>query len=152
MDHLEILIDKLLIILPVDLPYLSILVQEPMGRYIIFGLVIVIGLSVAWLLFAALATLFRRDQRNHEASEPTVEIMGKPDNSSQGDLSDQDGFSFFKKDAESRTVESSEDPALLAIEQEMLAVRQLFTEGHLMREVYVAETRRLFEKAKKLRS
>jgi hypothetical protein len=149
MDHLEILIDKMLIIVPTDLPHLTILMRHPEGRYIVFSLVVVCGFTTAWLLFALLVKTFRRDHVNRLPSEPSVEMMSKSDASSKGNPSDQEGFSFFKKPPEVAPVENSDDSTLLAIEQEMLAVRQLYTEGHLLREVYVSETRRLFEEAKK---
>ena len=36
---------------------------------------------------------------------------------------------------------------LVAIEQEMLAVRRLYVDGHVIKDVYVSETRRLYAKA-----
>ena len=44
------------------------------------------------------------------------------------------------------------DLALVAIEQEMLAIKQLFSDGHILKDVSVAETRRLYGKAKALRT
>ena len=38
------------------------------------------------------------------------------------------------------------------IEQEMLAVRRLYMEGHVIKDVYVSETRRLYAKAQAVKS
>ncbi len=46
MDRLEILIDNLLIYLPADIPFLANLIERPEGRYIVFGLAVVIALFV----------------------------------------------------------------------------------------------------------
>ena len=54
---------------------------------------------------------------------------------------------FFKKSEDAEIGETREDPALIAIEQEMLAVRRLFTGGHVIKDVYVSETRRLYSEA-----
>ena len=54
MDRLEILIDSLLIYLPTDMPFLASLMQRPEGRYIVFGLAVVIALLVAWSLLVVL--------------------------------------------------------------------------------------------------
>lgn len=62
------------------------------------------------------------------------------------------GFRFFKRkskaagdDATSQSVE--DDVFLLGLEQEMLATRQLYLDGLITKEVYVTETRALYEKA-----
>jgi len=62
------------------------------------------------------------------------------------------GFHFFKKTKRdgSRSKENGnieDDVYLLGIEQEMLATRQLYLDGLISKEVYVAETRSLFQKA-----
>ena len=63
---------------------------------------------------------------------------------------DSGRFHFFRKP--NQLPVSDDTAALVAIEQEMLAVRQLFADGHILQEVYVAETRRLYGKAKTLQS
>ncbi len=148
MDQFEVFIDKVLIHVPADLPYLSILMRQTEGRYIVFGLLVVIALLLAWLSVMIITRLFSRRQPIQELTEPSVALNVKPEEQNSESAEEKEGFSFFKKDIESGAVESSEDPVLLAIEQEMLAVRKLYTDGHLLREVYVSETRRLFEKAK----
>ena len=62
------------------------------------------------------------------------------------------GFRFFKRKskavAEDVPAESLEDDVfLLGLEQEMLATRQLYLDGLITKEVYVTETRALYDKA-----
>ncbi len=62
------------------------------------------------------------------------------------------GFHFFKKTnrygSRSKANGNIEDDVyLLGIEQEMLATRQLYLDGLISREVYITETRSLFQKA-----
>ena len=63
-----------------------------------------------------------------------------------------DGFSFFKKSQDADIRETGEAPALVAIEQEMLAIRRLYTGGHVIKDVYVSETRRLYAKAQAIKN
>jgi hypothetical protein len=63
-----------------------------------------------------------------------------------------DGFVFHRRKSEKPAAEANlhnEDPeaALAAIEQEMLATRQLYLDGVISKEVYVSETRALYGKA-----
>ncbi|ADE40765.1 hypothetical protein [Candidatus Puniceispirillum marinum] len=58
------------------------------------------------------------------------------------------GFSFFKRESSGAKV----DAELISIEQEMLAIRQLYMDERITKDVYVVETRRLYEKASALRS
>ncbi|WP_438997261.1 hypothetical protein [Candidatus Puniceispirillum sp.] len=58
------------------------------------------------------------------------------------------GFSFFKRESSG----AKADAELISIEQEMLAVRQLYMDERITKDVYVVETRRLYEKANALRS
>ena len=69
------------------------------------------------------------------------------------------GFRFFKKKPKSAeapakaapssrsTDEIDDDIYLLGLEQEMLATRQLYLDGLITKEVYVTETRALYDKA-----
>ena len=64
----------------------------------------------------------------------------------------KEGFHFFKKtnrDGLRSKVNGDieDDVYLLGIEQEMLATRQLYLDGLISKEVYIAETRSLFQKA-----
>lgn len=58
------------------------------------------------------------------------------------------GFSFFKRESSG----AKTDAELISIEQEMLAVRQLYMDERITKDVYIVETRRLYEKASALRS
>ncbi|MBT6123109.1 MAG: hypothetical protein HOH48_07070 [Candidatus Puniceispirillum sp.] len=58
------------------------------------------------------------------------------------------GFSFFKRESTG----AKADAELVSIEQEMLAIRQLYMDERITKDVYVVETRRLYEKASELRS
>ena len=61
------------------------------------------------------------------------------------------GFKFFKKrraDEENKHVEQEDDIFLLGLEQEMLATRQLYLDGFISKQVYVNETKSLYQKAK----
>ena len=58
MDRLETLIDNLLIYLPADVPFLINLIERQEGRYIVFGLAVVIALLVVWTLLAILQMMF----------------------------------------------------------------------------------------------
>ena len=150
MDRLEILIDNLLIYLPADIPFLAILIQRPEGRYIVFGLAVVTALFVVWLFLAMINMMFL-GQRTHRAADKTspVELAEQldTDNIAETETETADGFSFFKKSEDAEVGQTGEDPALVAIEQEMLAVRRLYTGGHVIKDVYVSETRRLYSEA-----
>ena len=58
-----------------------------------------------------------------------------------------DGFKFFKRKSTSGLVANNE-AVLRKIEKEMLMVRKQYADGHMLRDVYVAETRRLYNVAK----
>ena len=153
MDRFEILIDKLLFYVPADLPFLASLMMRAEGRYIIFGFAAVVALLLVWLLLRLLQMMFFRDQRNSAADKtPPVELSETIDAPAADETSSGQGFSFFKKEPDTGSEAPGEDAALKAIEQEMLAVRQLYSNGHLIKEVYVSETRRLYEKARTLKT
>ena len=68
------------------------------------------------------------------------------------------GFRFFKKKAKTADAQTAmpttrsaddidDDIYLLGLEQEMLATRQLYLDGLITKEVYVTETRALYDKA-----
>ena len=150
MDRLEILIDKLLFYVPTDLPFLATLMMRAEGRYIIFGFAVVFALLLVWLL---LQMMFAKDQRKSAADKtPPVELSETIDASAADETNSGREFSFFKKEPDSGSEAAAEDAALRAIEQEMLAVRQLYSNGHLIKEVYVSETRRLYQKAQTLKT
>ena len=155
MDRLEILIDNLVVYLPADLPILSSLIELPEGRYILFGLVVVIVLLVVWALLAVLQMMFF-GQRSQLAVEkmPPIELSEpiNTDNIAETETEIDDGFSFFKKSQDENIQETGEAPALVAIEQEMLAIRRLYMGGQVIKDVYVSETRRLYAKAQAIKN
>ena len=72
--------------------------------------------------------------------------------STPGESTQNQGFQFFKKTNRDRSTSKAngsieEDVYLLGIEREMLATRQLYLDGLISKEVYISETRSLFEKA-----
>ena len=148
---IETLTDQLLLLLPspvfVDFPLLGILLANPNGRYIIAGLVVVTGFIGLWIVLWIVQFLFCKQAKL---------VMKARDNAVKADAADspkaktEDGFQFFKRNGAEKT-QSDDDAALAAIEQEMLAIRQLFADGHILEDVYVAETRRLYDKAKTLK-
>ena len=155
MDRLEILIDNLLIFLPADTPFLADLMVLPEGRYILFGLAVVIALLAVWTLLAVVQMIFF-GQRSQPVTNktPPIELSKPADTNNIADIEAKtgDGFSFFKKTLDSDIGEADESPALVAIEQEMLAVRRLYTGGHVIKDVYVSETRRLYAEAQAVKS
>ena len=62
------------------------------------------------------------------------------------------GFRFFKRKGKAAAAvadgsDPEDDVFLLGLEQEMLATRQLYLDGLISKEVYVTETRALYDKA-----
>ena len=153
MDRLEILIDNLLVYLPADTPFLADLIAQPEGRYILFGLAVVIALLLVWTLLALLQMIFF-GQRPQPVTDktPPIELSEPVHTTDNSEIETGDGFSFFKKTQDAETGETGEDPTLVAIEQEMLAVRRLYTGGHMLKDVYVSETRRLYAKAQSVKN
>ena len=155
MDRLEILIDNLLIYLPADTPFLANLIVRPEGRYILFGLALVIALLVVWTVLALLQMIFFSQQPQPANNKtPPIELSKSVETDNMADTGEKtsDGFSFFKKSLDADIGETGESPALISIEQEMLAVRRLYTDGHVIKDVYVSETRRLYAKAQAVKS
>ena len=155
MDRLETLIDNLVIYLPADIPILASLMERAEGRYIAFGLVVVIVLLAFWMLLAVLRMMFF-GQRPQPAADKTPPIeLSEPidiDDMNETEAENEDGFSFFKKSQDADIGENGEAPALVTIEQEMLAIRRLYTGGHVIKDVYVSETRRLYAKAQAIKN
>ena len=153
MDRLEILIDNLLVYLPADIPFLADLLVRPEGRYILFGLAVVIALLLVWTVLGLLQIIFFGQQPKPVTDKTlSIELSEPVDTSNNIETEAADGFSFFKKAQDAETDETGEDPALVAIEQEMLAVRRLYTGGHVLKDVYVSETRRLYSKAQTIKN
>jgi len=90
------------------------------------------------------------------ASDP-LEQSAKPGSPSktagEDEAADKGGFVFHRRKAKSKPRHTpsaaSAEPVgtLAAIEQEMLATRQLYLDGVISKDVYVAETRTLYTKA-----
>ena len=149
MSRLETLIDNLLTYLPPDIPFLLSLTQQPEGRYIFLGLAAVIALLAVWTLLALLRAIFfgQKPQKPNNDKKPPIELSKhiEPENGAETETTD--GFSFYRKAQDAKAGRLDEDPQLVAIEQEMLALRSLYTGGQILKEVYVSETRRLYAEA-----
>ena len=154
MGRLETLIDNLLIYLPADVPLLVNLIERQEGRYILAGLIVVIALLVVWTLLAILQMMFFGEPPRPK-TEKTLPVelseLAEIENTAETEA-DTDGFSFFKKSQDADIEETGEAPALVAIEQKMLAVRSLYTGGHVIKDVYVSETRRLYAEAQAIKN
>ena len=87
-------------------------------------------------------TIIRRDD---ETNEPAVEMQNTA-------LGGQDATSSAESDLSLSDAAIANAERLAAIEQEMLAVRDLYRQDKITKDVYVSETRSLFEEAKKLTS
>jgi hypothetical protein len=149
---IEMLIDQLLLRVPsqifVDFPLLGVLLANPNGRYVLAGLAVVVSFIGLWILLRTVQALFsKQTQLDADLSDYSV----NPSATRLSQVLSKDGFQFFKRTGEEK-VQGDDDLALVAIEQEMLAVKQLFADGHILKDVYVAETRRLYGKAKTLRT
>ena len=148
---IEILIDQLLLRIPsqifVDFPLLGILLANPNGRYVVAGLAVVTGFIGLWIVLRILQILLGKQAKlGMKACDNAV----KADAANSPKVKAEDGFQFFKRNGAKKT-RNDDDAALAAIEQEMLAIRQLFVDGHILKDVYVAETRRLYGNAKNLK-
>lgn len=150
MQMIDTLIDQLLLLVPspvfVDFPLLGTLLANPNGRYVVAGLAVVTGLIGLWIVLRILQMVLGKQAKlGMKASDNAV----KADSANSPEAKTEDGFQFFKRNG--AEMKQSDAAALAAIEQEMLAIRQLFADGHILKDVYVAETRRLYGKAKTLK-
>ena len=103
--------------------------------------------------------------------EPTRPVtQNTADNPNENASAQANGFTFFKRKSGTRECAAAplsnassgeedytsnntltalgDDDVLAGLEQEMLATRQLYLDGTISKEVYVSETRALYEKAK----
>ena len=151
---IEAYIDQLLALLPPELvrlvPPLESLLQHPNGRYIFAGMVVVVMLLALWTTLRLIQVMLGETPVEATRSMPPVPPSPEPRQDAAGETVAGDDFQFFKRGDKAAPNEA--DAALSAIEQEMLAVRQLFADGHIVKDVYVAETRRLYSKAKMLKA
>ena len=151
MQIIETLIDQLLLLVPspvfVDFPLLGALLANPNGRYVVAGLAVVTGFISLWIVLWIIQILLGKQAKlGMKACDNVV----KADAANSPKAKTEDGFQFFKRNGAEKT-QRDDDAALAAIEQEMLAIRQLFADGHILKDVYVAETRRLYGRAKTLK-
>lgn len=95
---------------------------------------------------------FSEIERDPIHTKSTNEKRMTDEKSTHGESTQNQGFQFFKKTNRDRSRSKAngnieDDVYLLGIEQEMLATRQLYLDGLISKEVYIAETRSLFQKA-----
>ena len=151
MQMIENLIDQLLLLVPspvfVEFPLLGILLANPNGRYVVTGLAVVTCFIGLWIVLRIVQILLGKQVKSGTQSD---DHAAKADAANAAGAKTEDGFQFFKRNGAEKT-QNDDDAALAAIEQEMLAIRQLFADGHILKDVYVAETRRLYGKAKTLK-
>ena len=148
---IEMLIDRLLLYLPsklfVEAPFLTALLSDPNGRYVLSGVVVVVSLISLWIFFSIFQLIFLSlfgERNRHKLEKRTDPVKQKNERLSHG-------FQFFKRKEPNAIVGSNVD-ALKLIEEEMLVIRQKFTDGLVLKDVYVSETKRLYIKANKLKT
>jgi len=129
------------------------------------GLILVL-LLLLWLLSrrrkSAQKKQAQTDTSNTEAemAEPTLSSGDEGDGADLPDEDDDAAFTVFRRDTGGQDAENAA-PALseaahenaerlTAIEQEMLALRELYQNEQISRDVYVAETRALYAEAQAL--
>ena len=147
---IEILIDQLILHLPstwfVDAPFLAVLLSNPNGRYVLTGILMVAGLIVAWVIFLSVQVLVGGRLGN---SKPKV-LQDADERNKLAASTGPNGFKFFKRKSTFGSVADNE-AALKEIEKEMLMVRKQYADGHMLQNIYVSETRRLYNVAKRLK-
>ena len=150
LNTIEVLIDQVILHLPskwfVEAPFLAELLSNPNGRYVLTGILMVTGLIVLWVLFLSVQVLFSRglDKINPE------ELQNADEQNKPASSAGPDGFKFFKRKSTFGLVVENE-AALRKIEKEMLMIRKQYADGLMLQDVYVAETRRLYNVAKRLK-
>ena len=147
---IEILIDQLILHLPsewfVEAPFLAVLLSNPNGRYILTGILVVLGLIVLWVIILSAQALF-----GDRLGKNRLTVLQNADEQSNLTASaGPDGFKFFKRNSTFGSGAGNE-AALREIEKEMLMVRKQYADGHILKDVYVAETRRLYNVARRLK-
>ena len=102
---------------------------------------------------ASTAVPVPQQQGAMEPAMPSPDIKGQ-DAPAVGE-NQPTGFRFFKRKAKpgddpaaaADSTSADDDIYLLGLEQEMLATRQLYLDGLITKEVYITETRALYDKA-----
>ena len=132
-----------------------------------------LGISSLLLVMALMLMLLRkftgssgkaRHSQNDQKQEPQIEaaateakapeakggvfsFLKKKDKTAQSPA-DNSGFVFLKRKSRKGRNAAEHIEPLSAIETEMLALKELYTTGHITADVYVAESRALYEKAR----
>ena len=132
--------------------------------------IFLIGAGLSLVVFLLLFLILRRRAAKSKSLRPTAQNifdeMAQKDSENDGmptldslqpeittkQPDDADGFQLFKRKSKSTNAnpaQASDDmKRLVDIEQEMLAIRELFRQGEISRSVYVAETKALYETAR----
>ena len=147
---IEVLIDQLILHLPskwfVEAPFLALLLSNPNGRYILTGILVVTVLIVLWVIILSVQVL----SGGRLGKSKSMVLQNADEQSNLTAAAGPDGFKFFKRNSTFGSVACNE-AALREIEKEMLLVRKQYVDGHMLQDVYVAETRRLYNIAKPLK-
>jgi len=162
LNIIETSIDLIIVMIPstllLDFPQLAILMSNPNGRYVIAGLAVVVGSIGICVVFRFIQFMFvvgakqssNLDVKNNVAN---AEKANKGLEALADDVGvrrpNPDGINFIQQGIFEAKADDGE--FLAAIEQEMLSIRQLYVDGHIKKDVYVSETRRLYGKAKALK-
>ena len=151
LQTIERLIDQLILHLPsqwfVEAPFLAALLSNPNGRYVLAGTLMVTGIIVLWGLFLSGQVMFggvfgkiKSAKLQNAYEQNNLPVYAEPA-----------GFKFFKRNR-ALGLAADNEVALREIEKEMLMVRKQYADGYISQDVYVAETRRLYNVAKTLKS
>ena len=126
---------------------MAVLLSNPNGRYVVTGILMVMGLIFLWVIFLSVQVLFggRLDKSKQ------TPLHNADEQNKLSTTAGPDGFKFFKRDSTVGLVTDNE-AELRKIEKEMLVVRKQYLDGHISQDVYVAETRRLYDIALPLKS
>ena len=124
--------------------------------------VVIIIIGVGFSLFLLIILGIVGEVKNAQKS-PKPQEIAKPqalikDNASKT-IGVNQGFAIYKKDkTKSRDVQTSttqfQDPVLAAladIERDMLALKELYETGHINADLYISETRKLYDRAQQHR-
>ena len=132
--------------------------------------IFLIGAGLSLVVFLLLFLILRRRAAKSKSLRPTaqniLDEMAQKDSENDGmptldslqpeitaqQADNAEGFQLFKRKTKATNAnpeQASEDmKRLVDIEQEMLAIRELFRQGEISRSVYVAETKALYETAR----
>lgn len=145
--------------------------------YSIFGvefsaakvLLVLMGLGISALLLVMALILLLLKKPEGKAAKPAKKAEPKNEKAEKAPIAKTDrkvfgflykkktagkpakseGFVFLKKKKKAEAPATEALEPLAAIEGEMLALKELYNTGHITADVYVSESRALFEKARK---